>query len=155
MNRIALSIAIAVLLMTGGFTEATQSRLERDYEQQYSEMRVLLGETDEPSCGGTWLKVWLLGKEVRKMDWACETSQRFIDREFYFSRGKPQLVIETTYRKLDNSGNRLREPRLECSRRYWLDDRSAGPAGVQVRRKLREHADSLVNYFSAHRAELR
>lgn len=154
MNGMAVGIASVLLLTAIGITAGGQSRLETDHDRQSSHMRVLEGPTDEPSCGGgAWLKVWSLGKEVRKMEWSTESSQRFISREFYFSRGKVQLVIETTHGKLDDSGNELREPRLEHKRRYWLHDRSAGPAGVLIRRELRQHASSLIQYYSAHKRE--
>ncbi len=152
MSRIAAVTAI-ILLATACLSVQGQSRLEADYENQLGEMRVLLRATDEPSCGGTWLKVWLVGHEIRKMDWAIETSQGHIDREFYFSRGKPQLVIETGYRNYDNSGKKLYQPKQEYIHRYWLHDRSAGPKGIRVRRTLRKHADSLTKYFSNHKAK--
>ncbi len=34
--------------------------------------RVLNGSTDEPSCGGTDMDVYLRGNEVRKIDWWVE-----------------------------------------------------------------------------------
>lgn len=145
-------VAAAVILFTvTGVFASDQSRLEADFRQQESHMRVLVGQTDEPSCGGTCLKVWLSGKEMRKMDWAIETSQRFIEREFYFVRGKPHLVIETGHRKYDNKGNKLKKPSLEYKKRYWLHDKSAGPTGARIRNELQEHADNLIREFKTHR----
>ncbi len=151
MKTIAGAASIALLFVCTGVALSGQSRLETDHARQISEMRVVEGATDEPSCGGTWLKVWTLGKEIRKMTWAIETSQRYIDREFYFSRGKVQLVIETSYWKLNDSGDRLKEPKFEYRRRYWLHDRTAGPAGVQIRSDLQQHADYLIKFFNGNR----
>jgi hypothetical protein len=93
------------------------------------------------------------GKEIRKLEWDVESSQRFIRREFYFSRGKAQLVIETSHWKLDESGERLSQPRHEYTRRYWLDDRGAGRNRVKIRRELREHSNDLLKDFRSRKAE--
>jgi len=144
---------VVVGMSAVGIAFASQSRLETDFAKQRTMLACHEGATDEESCGGTWLKVYLAGDEIRKMEWDVETSTRLIRREFYFSRGRPQLVIETSYWKLDSSAERLKTPRHEYTRRYWLDDRTAGAKGIQVRLELQEHAASLVKEFRANRAK--
>jgi hypothetical protein len=153
MNRRMAAMAMAVLL-AGGPAAGAESRLERDYQNQYADMRLYGGETDEPSCGGTYLKVFAFGDEVRFMEWNCTTSQRIISRAIYFSRGKAQLVIETSYWRRDKFGRELTQVgRPEYIRRYWLADRTAGPAGDKLRGELRTHASYLLREFRTHRTE--
>lgn len=152
MRRIS-AVMTVVGLAAVGVVCAGQCRLEIDFSRQQAKLASYEGATDEESCGGTWLKVYQAGGETRKMEWDVETSTRLIRREFYLSRGKPQLVIETSHLKWDSSGERLKTPRHEYTRRYWRDDRTAGAKGIQVRRELRGHAASLVKEFRTNRAK--
>jgi len=95
----------------------------------------------------------MAGGEIRKMEWEVETSRRFVRRDFYFSRGKGQLVIETSYWLLDASAEHLKKPKFEYSRRYWLNDRSAGKQGTQTRREMQEHAQELAKDFAPNKAK--
>ncbi len=149
---------IAIALMAVGLTgietaAAGQSRLETEFARQAPLLTTYEGPTREESCGGTWLRVSMSGSEIRKLVWGVEMSQRSIRREFYLSRGSPQLVIETSWWKLDDNAYPLKTPRLEYARRYWLRDRSAGRAGMPVRTEMLEHAESLIKEFHASRSE--
>ena len=117
MKKFGFVLAV-VFLATASVGVSAQSRLEKDFKRQRSTMRVLIGGTDEPSCSGTMLVIWSAGKEKRKMEWTIWTSQRIITREFYFSRGKPELVIETSDGLRDDRGKWLKTPRREYRRRF-------------------------------------
>ena len=149
--RTILSAAICLCLTAAEIWAAAQSRLETDFAEQQAALTCFEGETDEGACGGTWLQVYLAGTEIRKLQWDVVTSMRVVRREFYYSRGKAALVIETSWFRYDDSGELLEEPTLQYVRRYWLRDGTAGPSGVQVRRELRAHALFLEAEFREHK----
>ena len=129
------------------------SRLESDFAAQKPRLQVLEGSTDEPSCSGTWLTVYTSGPQVRKLEWEMIGSQKILKRDFYFSQGRPELVVERTYLVLDNRGERVARPRLESVRRIWLTDSKAGPKAKADQRELRRQAAYLTKYFRTHPKE--
>ncbi len=109
----------------------------------------LEGFTSEHSCGGTFLRVWLRGEEIHRLDWTIETSRQFIRREYRLEAGRPRSVVETIHQKLDAEGGHLASPRLLSRRRYAL---AISDPGVHAR-ELQEHAAFLVGDFQTGRRD--
>ena len=125
------------------------SRLESDFAAQKPRLLALEGSTDEPCCSGTWLTVYSSGKQVRKLEWEMNGCLVIIKRDYYFSHGRPELVIERTYWALDTRGERLARPLLDSVRRIWLTDSKA----KADQRELRQHAAYLTKYLRTHPKE--
>jgi hypothetical protein len=107
------------------------------------------GPTDEPSCGGTDMDVYLRGEEVCKLDWWVEMSNKWVREEYFFSGSQPVLVIETIEKKYDSHGEPLSKPELVSRKPCRLDH-----AVDNTRAKtFLEHAEFLLHDFQQHRSE--
>ena len=56
---------------------------ERAFARERSALTCMNGPTDEPSCGGTDMDVYLRGEEVRKLDWWVEMSNKWVHEEYF------------------------------------------------------------------------
>ena len=106
--------------------------------------------TDEPSCGGTWLGVYLDGDRIQKLEYTVETSQKLIVDAYSFRHGQPAVVVEEIYRLLDKEGNHVTQPTLESKHRYVLTYGKTPKAA-----QLLNHADYLTRYFHEHSGEFK
>src|SRR5688572_29008402 len=118
---IALALALALI-------SCARPSLEAKFAAERPHYRTLAGVTDEPSCGGTGLTVYLAGNDVRKLAYSVETSQRVIHRNYYLRARQPLVVVETSHFLLDQQGKRLPAPRLEAVNRYHFGMPAAIPA---------------------------
>jgi hypothetical protein len=139
----ALSLALAFAL-----TGCAERSLEAKFAAQRAHYRRLAGVTDEPSCGGTGVTIFLAGNDVRKVAYSVETSQRLIQRDYYLRDRQPVLVVETSHFLLDQQAERLREPRLEAVNRYSFGEPAAIPA--HKRKEFQAHVRYLLTYFRDH-----
>jgi hypothetical protein len=128
---------------------ATESSLEQQFVQRREGFTCVEGPTNEQSCSGTGMTVYLRGDSVQHLDWTIEMSTKYIRQQYYFRGSAPVLVVETIQAKFDAQANRLEEPRLLSVTRYRLDDAGHG----KRRKELLEHADFLLRDFHEHRAE--
>lgn len=126
-----------------------QTVVEAEFAAQRVRYVTVAGTTDEPSCGGTGLTVFLEGSEIRKLAYSIETSQRIIQRDYYFRGIQLVLVVESRYFLRDDQGERLPKARLEGVTRYVLD----GSVAILPEKKeeFDEHSRYLVTYFREHR----
>jgi hypothetical protein len=131
---------ILAVISLAGVPAYAGGGLETQFARQRSHLTCYEGPTDEPSCGGTWLKVYTRGKSI----------QRLIRREFYFQRGKLRLVIERSYFLLDDEAYRLAKPRCEYCRRVWI---SPDSKANRSRRALVREANYLLRQYRTHRAQ--
>jgi hypothetical protein len=141
---------ILAVISLAGVPAYAGGGLETQFARQRSHLTCYEGPTDEPSCGGTWLKVYTRGKSIQKLEWENEMSQRLIRREFYFQRGKLRLVIERSYFLLDDEAYRLAKPRCEYCRRVWI---SPDSKANRSRRALVREANYLLRQYRTHRAQ--
>jgi hypothetical protein len=133
-------VLLSIVLVS--YADATAHDLEAEFVAHQKTYRYVEAATDEPSCGGTWLRVYLDGSRIQKLDYSIETSQKRIMDAYYFVDAKPVLVVETTCRILDNDGHHLKHPELESKRRYNLNDRS-----ILKNRRLADHLNYLMQYY--------
>jgi hypothetical protein len=125
------------------------SASEPAFARERSTLTCMNGPTDEPSCGGTDMDVYLRGEEVRKLDWWVEMSNKWVREEYFFSGSQPVLVIETIEKKYDSHGELLSKPELVSRQRYRLDQ----VADNARAKKFLEHAQFLLHDFQKHRSE--
>jgi len=127
---------------------ADTSTVERDFARERKTLACVNGSTDEPSCGGTDLDVYLRGDEVCHLDWWVEMSNKWVREEYFFRDARLVLVIETVKKKYNSHGEILPKPQLVSRTRYRLDEavRSAR------RKEFLEHADFLLRDFREHRS---
>ena len=130
---------------------AAESSIEREFVARQKSLTCIEGPTDEPSCSGATVGVYLRGDQIQQLDWTLEMSTKFVRQQFYFRDSQPVLVVETIHAKLDDQANPLKSPKLLSVTRYSL-----GTAKPKKRAKeLVEHADFLIHYFREHRSEFR
>jgi hypothetical protein len=141
-----LSLAAAILL-----AGCAQNSIENNFYAHLAQYRAFGGTTDEPSCGGTGVEFYFDGDQLRKIAYSIETSQRTIDRAYYFRDGKPILVVEISNFLLDDHGNHLPSPRFEYTRSYRLD--KLGEVPPDKKNDFEIHAAYLIRYFSQHKSE--
>jgi hypothetical protein len=139
------TIAAAFVLFVSSATFSTARDVEADFAAQHPHYRHVEGATDEPSCGGAWLGVDLEGRRIKRLAWQIETSQRSIQRDYYFTGSGLAVVVETVYWLLDQNGNHAKHPKLESKRRFWITDATASK-----KRDLIDHADYLIHFYRAH-----
>jgi hypothetical protein len=123
--------------------------VEREFARERNALTCVNGSTNEPSCGGTDMGVYLRGDTVRKLDWWVEKSTQWVREEYFFSGARPVLVIETIERKYDSHAEQLPEPQLVSRTRYRLD-RAATSSRVK---EFREHVEFLLRDFRKRRSE--
>jgi hypothetical protein len=122
--------------------------IDREFACERKTLACVNGSTNEPSCGGTHMNVYLRGDEVRKLDWWVEMSNKCVRKEYFFRGAQPVFVIETVENKYDSHGEPLPKPQLVSRSRYRLDD-----AGGDARRKeFRDHAEVLLRDFHMNRS---
>ena len=143
------TIWLSMFILATGWISVTLARSFRS-ERSSPEKHLTYVEaaTDEPSCGGTWLGVYLDGDRIQKLDYSVETSQKFIVDVYSFRNGQPTVVEEKIYRLLDTEGNHTTHPTFESKHRYVLVGRNTTKIA-----QLLDHADYLVKYFHEHVAE--
>jgi hypothetical protein len=124
------------------------SAIEREFAGERGALTCVNGSTNEPSCGGTDMDVYLRGDEVRKLDWWVEMSNKWVREEYFFAASRPVLVIETVERKYDSHGEPLPKPELVSRKGYHLDQ-AADSARVK---EFLEHAEFLLRDFREHRS---
>ena len=145
--RLLVSTLSTSLFVSSVLSDTSAS--ERTFARERTTLTCMNGSTDEPSCGGTDLDVYLRGHEVRKLDWWVEMSNKWLREEYFFSGSQPMLVIETIGKKYDSQGEPLSKPELISRKRYRLDQ-----AGNNARaKKFLEHAAFLLGNFQKHRSE--
>jgi hypothetical protein len=129
-------------------TSAAESSIEREFAARQKSLMCVEGPTDEPSCSGAAVGVYLRGDQIQQLDWTLEMSIKFVRQQFYFRDSQPVLVVETIHAKLDDQANPLKNPKLLSVTRYSL-----GAAKPEKRGKeLLEHAEFLIHYFREHRS---
>ena len=132
-------------------TSAAESSIEREFAVLQKSLTCVEGPTDEPSCSGAALGVYLRGDQIQHLDWTLEMSTKFVRQQFYFRDSQPVLVVETIPAKLDDQANPLKNPKLLSVTRHTLGGAKPGKRG----RELLEHADFLIHYFREHRSDFR
>jgi hypothetical protein len=148
-KRAHILLLVGWLVVPHGIS-ATESLIERRFADERKSLTCFEGPTNEPSCSGTGMAVYLRGDEIQCLDWTVEMSTKFIREQYYFRGSVPVLVIETIHAKLDAEANQLKKPKLLSVMRYRLDD-----AGHTKRRKgFLEHAEFLIREFHDHRSRL-
>src|SRR5271156_1347520 len=70
------------------FLAACASTPEQHFQAHRQNYHAMARPTDEPSCGGTWEVVWSDDTSddryaIARIYWSIETSQRFIERDYY------------------------------------------------------------------------
>jgi hypothetical protein len=139
------SALLAVLL--GWSVPALASDKLKDIEPRFrrtiADCSVVEGGTDEQSCGGTWMKVYTKGGQVRLIRWNIETSRYFVTRHFYFTRDYLQFVTERVF---DKTGVQKSYRRISPggSAYYWTTN-------VDTWRSIKSHAMRLKADFLANR----
>ena len=103
------------------------------------------GSTDDPSCGGTDMDVYLRGDELCHLDWSVEMSNKWVREEYFFLGARPVLVIETVEKKHDSHGEPLPKPQLVSRTRH---DLLKGPQSADTKKFL-EHAEFLLRDFAS------
>lgn len=103
------------------------------------------GSTDEPSCGGNSLSVYLAGEHIEKIEYFVETSREGILREYYLKDSQPVLVVETVHSLVDKNGDRRRRAK-EVSRKRFLLTSPVSEKGEEFVRQ----GNYLAGYFRAH-----
>jgi hypothetical protein len=128
---------------------AAESTLERQFAQEREGLACVEASTNEPSCSGTGMAVYLRGDQVQALDWTVEMSTKYIREQYYFRGSVPALVVETIQAKLDSEANRLEKPKLLSITRYRLED-----AGQSKRRKeFLKHVEVLLRDFHERRVD--
>jgi hypothetical protein len=149
-ERILRVLLVGMLAVAPGAL-AAESSVEREFLAQQKTMTCVEGPTDEPSCSGAAMDVYLRGDQIQQLDWTLEMSNKFVRQQFYFRGAQSVLVVETIHAKLDDQANRLKSPKLLSTTRYSLS--SAKPE--KRRKELLEHAEFLIRYFREHRSDFR
>jgi hypothetical protein len=148
MARLAICFVAALLIQNAAIGDT--SPIEREFARERASLTCVNSSTNEASCGGTDMDVYLRGELIRKLDWWVEKSNQWVREEYYFRGSRPMLVIETVEAKYDEHGEPLKELRLVSRTRFRLDE-----AGEDVRRKeFLEHAEFLLRDFRERRSEL-
>jgi hypothetical protein len=132
-------------------TAAAAAAIEREFAAQRKSLTCVEGPTDEPSCSGAAMGVYLHGDQIQQLDWTVETSTKFVRQQFYFRDSHPVLVVETIHAKLDDQANRLKTPKLLSVTRYSLTAARLAKRG----KEFLEHAQFLIQYFREHRSGFR
>jgi hypothetical protein len=145
--RIFIATFAASLLASA--LPADTTTIEREFARERKALACINGSTDEPSCGGTDMDVYLQGGEVRKLDWWVEKSNQWVREEYFFRGTQPVLVIETIERKYDSHAEPLSKPELVSRKRYRLDQ-AADNTRVK---KFLEHAAFLLHDFQQRHSE--
>src|SRR5437868_14079985 len=101
-------------------TPATESSIEHEFAAQQQSLTCFEGPTDEPSCSGAAVGVYLRDDQIQHLDWTLEMSTKFVRQQFYFRDSQPVFVVETIHAKLDDQANRLKTPKLLSVTRYSL-----------------------------------
>jgi hypothetical protein len=144
--RILIATFAASLL--GSALRADTTAIEREFARERKALACVNGSTDEPSCGGTDMDVYLRGAEVRKLDWWVEESNQWVREEYFFRGTRPVLVIETIERKYDSHAEPLTKPQLVSRTRYRLDQ----PADSARIKEFLDHAEFLFRDFQKNRS---
>jgi hypothetical protein len=144
--RVVIAMAAAAMLVP---SLRADTAVEREFAHERKALACVNGSTDEPSCGGTDIDIYLRGDTVRKLDWWVEKSNQWVREEYFFRGTRPVLVIETIDRKYDSHAEPLREPQLVSRTRYRLD-----PAATSPRvKEFRDHVEFLLRDFRNRRSE--
>ena len=130
---------------------AAESSIGREFAAKQKSLTCFEGPTDEPSCSGAAMGVYLRGDQIQHLDWTLEMSTKFVRQQFYFRDSQPMLVVETVHAKLDDQANPLKSPKLFSVTRSSLGGGKPGKRG----RELLEHAEFLIRYFREHRSDFR
>ena len=130
---------------------AAESSIEREFVAQQKSTTCFEGPTDEPSCSGAAVGVYLRGDQIQHLDWKLEMSTKFVRQQFYLRDSQPVLVVETIHAKLDDQANPLKNPKLLSVTRYSLDGAKPGKRG----KELLEHGEFLIHYFRERRSDFR
>ena len=128
---------------------SAESSIEREFAARQKSLTCVEGPTDEPSCSGAAMGVYLHGDQIQQLDWTLEMSTKFVRQQFYFHDSQPVLVVETIHAKLDDQANALKNPRLLSVTRYALGAAKPEKRGTE----LLVHAEFLIHYFRAHRSD--
>ena len=144
--RILIATLAATVLAPA--LRADTTAIERGFARERKRLECLNGSTNEPSCGGTDMDVYLRGDEVRKLDWRVEMSNKWVREEYLFRGAQPLLVIETVEDKYDSHGEPLSKPQLVSRTQYHLDD----ARGDAHRKEFRDHAEFLLRDFQKNRS---
>jgi hypothetical protein len=150
LKRTHILFLVAVLVVSHG-TSAAKSSIEREFVAQQKSLTCVEAPTDEPSCSGAAVDVYLRGDRIQHLDWTLEMSTKFVRQQFYFHGSQPVLVVETIHAKLDDQANPLKTPKLLSVTRYALGGAKPGKRG----KELLEHAEFLIHYFREHRSDFR
>ena len=143
--RIAIATLVVNILASPLFADTA---VEREFARERNALTCVNGSTNEPSCGGTDMDVYLRGDTVRKLNWSVEKSTQWLREEYFFRDARPVLVIETIERKYDSHAEPLPEPELVSRTRYRLDQ-AASSSRVK---EFREHVDFLLRDFQKRRS---
>src|SRR3954464_15249824 len=74
-----------------------------EFAAQVQHYRAVERQTNEPSSGGTFLRVYLDGRNPKKLFYRIETGGQYIHRHYYFTHRQLALVVETIW-TLDRGG---------------------------------------------------
>src|SRR5256885_15720132 len=118
-------------------TPAAESSIEREFAERQNSLKCVAGPTDEPSCSGAAVGVYLRGDQIQQLDWTLEMSTKFVRQQFYFRASQPVLVVKTIHAKLDDQANPLKSPKLLSVTRYSLGAAKPDKRG----KELLEHAE--------------
>jgi hypothetical protein len=140
----ALSVSLFVLML-----RAETSAIEREFARERKTLTCVNGSSDEPSCGGTDIDVYLRGEEICHLDWWVEMSNKWVREEYFFRGSQPVLVIETLEKKYDSHGELLPKPQLVSRILHRLDEAE----GSDRRKKFLKHAAFLLRDFRERRSE--
>jgi hypothetical protein len=136
------------LSLFGSALLADTTAIEREFAREQIALACVSGSTDEPSCSGTDMDVYLRGDEVRKLDWWVEKSNQWVREEYFFRGTRPVLVIETIEKKYDSHAEPLPKPQLVSRTRHPLDQ-TAKSARIK---EFLEHAEFLLRDFQNNRS---
>ena len=144
--RVLIALIAARLLVSA--MQADTSAIEREFARERKTLTCVNGSTDEPSCGGTDMDVYLRGDEVRKLNWWVEKGNQWVREEYYFRGTRPVLVIETIEKKYDSHAEPLPKPQLVSRTRYRLDQ----PIDSERIKEFFDHAEFLLRDFQKNRS---
>lgn len=148
LKRAYILFLVGVLVVPHG-TSAAESSIEREFVSQQKSLTCVEGPTDEPSCSGAAVRLYLRGDQIQHLDWTLEMSTKFVRQRFYFRDSQPVLVVETIHAKLDDQANPLKTPKLLSVTRYSSGGVKRGKRG----KELLEHAEFLIHYFRERRSD--
>lgn len=144
--RVVVATIAAATLVSA--LRADTTTVEREFARERNALTCLNGSTDEPSCGGTDMDVYLSGDAIRKLDWWVEKSNQWVREEYFFRDSQPVILIETVEKKYDSHGEPLQKPQLVSHTRYRLDTASTGART----KEFLEHAKFLLQDFQKSRS---